>query len=327
VCAVAGAAPDTGYHLLKKYPLGGEGGWDYLTLDSAARRLYIARATRVMVVDADSGKLVGEIPDTPGVHGIALAPELGRGFTSNGREGTVSIFELKDLKVLGRVKVGENPDAILYDSASGRVFVFNGRSRDASVIDAAAGTVVGTIPLEGKPEFGVSDGQAKVFVNLEDTSQVAALDSRRLSVVARWPLAPCQEPTGLAMDQKNRRLFAGCSNKLMAVLDADSGRVVTTLPIGAGVDAGAFDPETGLAFSSNGDGTLTVVHEDSPNAFRVLENAPTQPRARTMALDAKTHQIFLVTAEFSPTPAATPEQPRPRPPMLPNSFVVLVMGK
>jgi DNA-binding beta-propeller fold protein YncE len=326
LCVAAGAAT-AGYHLLKKYPLGGEGGWDYLTLDSAARRLYIARATRVMVVDADSGTVVGEIPDAPGVHGVALVPELGRGFTSNGREGSVSIFELKSLKVVGRVKAGENPDAIMYDPASRRVFAFNGRSKDATAIDAAAGTVVGTVALGGKPEFAVSDEKGKVFVNLEDTAEVLALDSGMLSVLSRWPLAPCQEPTGLAMDRKNRRLFVGCSNRLMAIVDADTGRVLTTLPIGGGVDATAFDPDTGYAFSSNGEGTLTVVHEDSPNSFSVVENVPTQPRARTMTLDAKTHNVFLVTAEFGSPPAPTPDQPRPRPPMLPGSFVVLVMGR
>ncbi|PYX92075.1 MAG: hypothetical protein DMG71_18850, partial [Acidobacteria bacterium] len=248
LAALAESAPD--YHLVKTYKLGGEGGWDYLTLDPDARRLYISRATHVIVLNVDSGKPVGDIPDTPGVHGIALAPGLGRGFTSNGREGTVSIFDLKTLKTLSKVKVGDNPDAILYDAATKRVFTFNGKSDDATAIDAEKGTVVGTIKLEGKPEFAVTDEKGGVFVNLEDKSQLLALDPAKLAVKSRWPLAPCEEPSGLAMDRKNRRLFAGCDNKVMAVVDADSGKVITTLPIGGGVDATAYDDETKLAFAS-----------------------------------------------------------------------------
>lgn len=316
-----------GYHLVKTYKLGGEGGWDYLTLDPEARRLYISRATHVIVLDADSGKTVGDIADTPGVHGIALAPEFGRGFTSNGREGTVSIFDLKTLKTLNKVKVGDNPDAILYDPATKRVFTFNGRSHDASAIDAEKGTVLATIKLEGKPEFAVTDEKGGVFVNIEDKSQLDAIDPDKLAVKSSWPLAPCQEPSGLAIDRKNRRLFAGCDNKMMAVVDADSGKVITTLPIGEGVDANGYDDATKLAFASCGEGVLTVVREDSPDKYSVAENAKTQERARTMALDPKTHQVYLVTAKFGPAPAPTADQPRPRPPVLPDSFVVLVMGK
>ena len=325
LAAVAESAPD--YHLVKTYKLGGEGGWDYLTLDPDARRLYISRATHVIVLNVDSGKPVGDIPDTPGVHGIALAPGLGRGFTSNGREGTVSIFDLKTLKTLSKVKVGDNPDAILYDAATKRVFTFNGKSDDATAIDAEKGTVVGTIKLEGKPEFAVTDEKGGVFVNLEDKSQLLALDPAKLAVKSRWSLAPCEEPSGLAMDRKNRRLFAGCDNKVMAVVDADSGKVITTLPIGGGVDATAYDDETKLAFASCGEGVLTVVREESPDKFSVAENAKTEPKARTMALDPKTHQVYLVTAKFGPAPAPTADQPHPRPPVLPDSFVVLVMGK
>ena len=325
LAALAESAPD--YHLVKTYKLGGEGGWDYLTLDPDARRLYISRATHVIVFDIVSGKTVGDIPDTPGVHGIALAPGLGRGFTSNGREGTVSIFDLKTLKTLSKVKVGDNPDAILYDAATKRVFTFNGKSDDATAIDAEKGTVVGTIKLEGKPEFAVTDEKGGVFVNLEDKSQLLALDPAKLAVKSRWPLAPCEEPSGLAMDRKNRRLFAGCDNKVMAVVDADSGKVITTLPIGGGVDATAYDDETKLAFASCGEGVLTVVREESPDKFSVAENAKTEPKARTMALDPKTHQVYLVTAKFGPAPAPTADQPHPRPPVLPDSFVVLVMGK
>src|SRR5579872_6487505 len=326
--ATFSAAADPGYHVIKTYKLGGEGGWDYLTLDSSSRRLYISRATHVMVIDADSGKSVGDIPDTPGVHGIALAPELGRGFTSNGREGTVSIFDLKTLKPISKVQsVGENPDAILFDPATNRVFTFNGRSHNSTAIDAANGNIVGKIELGGKPEFGVSTGKGELFVNIEDKSELVAIDPKELKVKSRWPLAPCESPSGLAMDIKNRRLFVGCDNKMMAVVNADSSKVITTLPIGDGVDADRFDPDNKLAFASCGEGVLTVVKEDSPDKFSVVQNVKTQRGARTMELDSKTHRIYLVTAKFGPPPAATAEQPHPRPTILPDSFEVLVVGK
>src|SRR6202049_926541 len=264
LAAAAVAAAGPGYHIMATYKLGGDGGWDYLTVDAAARRLYISRATHVMVVDADSGKSVGDIADTPGVHGIALAPELGRGFVSNGREGTVSIFDLKTLATSSKVKVGDNPTAILYDPATKRVFTFNGRSQDSTAIDAASGKVLGTIKLDGKPEFAASDAKGEIFVNIEDKSELTVIDPNKLEVKAKWPLAPCTEPSGLAIDRKNRRLFAGCDNKMMAVVDADSGKVLATPAIGEGVDATSFDPETNLAFASCGrDGVLTVVKEDS----------------------------------------------------------------
>lgn len=321
--------PSLGYRILKIYKLGGIEGWDYLTLDGASRRLFISRSTHVMVADADSGKLLGDIPDTPGVHGIALAPELGRGFTSNGREGTVSIFELESLKLIAKVKAGENPDAILYDPATREVFTFNGKSQDATAIDAGKGTVAGTIPLGGKPEFGVSDGRGTLFVNLEDKSELLAIDAKKLKVKSRWPLAPCEEPTGLALDQKNRRLFSGCHNKLMAVLDADSGKVLTTLPIGAGVDATAFDPENGLAYASCGDGTLTIVKEESPSSFKVVQVVPTMQGARTMTLDPKTHNALLVRAQIGPPPDPhSLGESRIRGPIIvADSFIVLVVGE
>jgi len=327
VLVTSGLAAAPGYHEVKTYKLGGEGGWDYLTFDHPSNRLYISRSTHVIVIDADSGKPVGDIPDTPGVHGIALAPEFGRGFVSNGREGTVTVFDLKSLKALNRIKVGENPDAILYDPASKRIFTFNGRSDDVTAIDAAKGEVVGTIKVDGKPEFAVSDVRGEIFVNIEDKSEIMALDPNKLAVKSRWPLAPCEEPTGLAIDRKHRRLFSGCSNKLMAIVDADSGKLISTLPIGEGVDATAFDPDTGLAFASCGEGVLTVVHEDSPDKFSVAENVPTKRGARTMALDPVRQRIFLVTAEFGPPPAPTAGQAHPRPTILPDSFVVLVVGK
>ena len=321
------AKPASGYHLVSRIEVGGEGGWDYLTVDSAARRLYVSHATRVVVIDLDKKAVVGEIPDTNGVHGIAIVPELGRGFTSNGRDNNVTVFDLKTLKAIAQVKTGTNPDAIIYDPASRRVFAFNGRSNDATAIDAASGNVAGTVAVGGKPEFAVADGKGTVYVNIEDKSEIVAMDSNKLTVKARWPLAPGEEPSGLAMDRKTRRLFAVCSNKKMIVMNADNGHVVADLPIGGGTDAAAFDPETNLAFSSNGEGTLTVVHEDSADKYSVVENVTTQRGARTMALDPKTHTVYLATAQFGPPPAATPDRPRPRPSIVPGSFVILVFGK
>src|SRR5713101_2180638 len=289
------AAP--GYHLLKKIEVGGEGGWDYLSVDSAGRRLYVSRSTRVMVFDVDTGKSVGEIPDTPGVHGIAIADDLGRGFTSNGRDASVTIFDLKTLKPIGKVKVGTNPDCILYDPATHRVFAFNRGSSDVSAIEAKTGEVAGLIPLGGHPEFATADGKGMVFVNLDNKSEVVAIDSKKLEVKAHWPVAPAEDCSGMAIDRKHSRLFSVCGNKKMAVMDANTGKVVADVPIGGGPDAAGFDPETSLAFSSNGEGTLTVVHEDSPDKYTVVANVPTQRGARTMALDPKTHNVFLATAQ------------------------------
>jgi YVTN family beta-propeller protein len=327
---VEAAAPSlgpSGYHALKTIKLGGEGFWDYLAFDPPTRRLFISRGAKVVVLDVDSEKVVGEIPDTAGVHGIAFAPDLGDGFTSNGGSGTVTIFDLKTLQVIGQVQAGTNPDAIVYDPSTKRVFTMNGRSDDATAIDAAKATVAGTIALGGRPEFAVADGAGHIYVNLEDKSEELQIDSRNLVITARWPMAPCVSPSGLAIDAAHRRLFAGCHNRMMAVIDADTGKVVATPAIGLGVDANAFDPGTGFAFSSNGAGSLTVIHEASPDAFSVVEEVPTQPGARTMALDPKTHQVFLVTADFAPVPAPTPDNPHPRGGMVPDSFVVLVFGR
>jgi YVTN family beta-propeller protein len=320
-------AADSGYHLVRTYKLGGEGGWDYLTLDSSSRRLFISRATHVAVIDVDTGASLGDIPDTPGVHGIALAPELGRGFISNGREGTVTILDMQSLKPITKIKAGENPDAILYDPSSKRVFAFNGHTHDVTVIDAKSLAVLRTIKLEGTPEFAVSDAHGQIFVNIEDKSQIDAIDPQKLVVTAHWPLAPCEQPSGLAIDRKNYRLFAGCDNQLMAVVDAHNGRVISTPAIGKGVDANAFDPDTDLAFASCGEGVLSVVKEKTPDEFAAIENVPTQPGARTMALDEKTHNVVLVTAKFGPPPPPSSDNPHPRRTILPDTFVVLIYGK
>ena len=325
---ISGAAPAPAHYELKqKYVLGGDGGWDYLTYDAAGKRLFISRGTHVMVVDPAKGSVVGDIPDTPGVHGIALAPELGKGFTSNGRENTVTVFDLKTLKQIAKIKLdgAENPDAILYDPASKRVFTFNGRSKNATEIDAEKNSVVTTIPLDGKPEFAVSDEKGTVFVNIEDKSELTSIDPRKGAVLKTWSLAPCEEPSGLAMDRAHRRLFSGCHNKMMAVVNADTGKVIATPAIGEGVDANAFDSSSELAFSSNGDGTLTVVHEESPDKYAVADNARTQRFARTMALDTSNHDVYLVTAEIEEAPPAK-EGERPRRSMKPGTFTLLVMS-
>ena len=324
----AQAFSQSGYHVVKQIKLGGEGGWDILTIDAKTHRLYISRSTHVMVVDVDSGAIVGDIPNTSGVHGIAIDSDLNKGFTSNGRDNSVTVFDLKTLKVIKQIPVGKNPDAIIYDGASKRIFSFNGASNDATAIDPQSETVAGTIALDGKPEFAETDESGHVFVNLEDKSAIAELDSRKLTVLARWPLAPGEEPSGIALDRKHKRLFAACSNKMMVVMNAENGKVITTVPIGSGVDGAGFDAGTEMAFSSNGgDGTLTVIHEDSPDKFSVIENVKTQRGARTMTVDPKTHQIYLVTAEFGPPPAPTPERPRPRPSIVPGTFTLLIVGK
>jgi YVTN family beta-propeller protein len=325
----ASGAPSlgAGYHLTKTIPVGGDGGWDYIAFDGASRRLFISRGTRVIVLDPESGKTVGEIPNLSGVHGIALADDLGRGFISNGRSDTVTAFDLKTLKPLGEWKsTGQNPDCILYDPASHRVFAFNGRSGNVTVFDASSGAVAATIPLGGKPEFAASDRKGSVFVNIEDKNEVVAIDSAKLTAAKRWPLAGCEEPSGMAIDAGHRRLVIGCGNQTAVILDANDGREVAKLPIGKGVDANGFDSGAGLGFASNGEGTLTVMREDSPDSWRVVANAATKQGARTMAVDEKTHDVYLVTADFGPRPEPTATEPHPRPPMVPGSFVVLVVS-
>jgi YVTN family beta-propeller protein len=331
LAASAGAAepPAAGHRVVTSFPVGGDGGWDYLIVDTASRRVFVSRGTHVAVVDADSGKVVGDIPGTEGVHGIALAPELKKGFTSNGRSNTVTVFDLGSLAVTATIKVtGENPDAILYEPVSKRVLTFNGRGKNVTAIDAASGAVAGTLAVGGKPEFAVSDAAGVVYVNIEDTAEVVAFDAKSLAVRGRWKIASCEEPTGLALDPKSKRLFAGCSgNKTLSIMSAADGKALGTVPIGQGCDAVAFDPATGLVYASNGDGTLNVIQETAPGTWVSAQTVATKKGARTMALDSSTHRIYLPAAQYGPAPAATAEVPRPRPPMLPGSFELLVVGR
>jgi DNA-binding beta-propeller fold protein YncE len=318
------SAPD--YKVTGRFPVGGDGGWDYLVSEPSAHRLFVSRGTHVMVVDEVSGRVVGDIPDTEGVHGIALAPELKRGFTSNGRSSTVTVFDLVTLRATSQVKTtGENPDAILFEPVSKRVFTFNGRGKNATAIDATSGTVVGTIPLTGKPEFSATDA-GRVFVNIEDKNEVTVFDAAKLAVEGHWPLAPCEEPTGMAIDVRKGRLFIGCSNRLLVVMSSKDGRIVSKLPIGEHNDAVAFDPETGLAFASNGDGTLTLARETAPDSYAVVQTVVTKKSARTLAVDTRTHRAFLPAADFGPPPAPTADNPHPRPALVPGSFEILVVG-
>jgi DNA-binding beta-propeller fold protein YncE len=311
------------YKLSKEIKVGGEGGWDYLAVDAAGRRLYVSHATEVVVIDLEKGAVIGKIEDTPGIHGIAVAPDLGRCFTSNGKEAKASIVDAKTLKTISKVDTGENPDAILYEPARQEVYTFNGRGKSATVFEGKTGKVVATIPLDGKPEFAVLDPEAKrVYCNLEDKSVVVALNIDDHKVEARWPIAPGEAASGLAIDLKNHRLFAGCDNKLMVMMDSRDGKVIATVPIGQGVDACAFDPATRLAFSSCGDGTVTVAREDTPGKLTVVQTLKTMRGSKTMALDPKTHDIYLGAAEFGQTPAGT----KGRPPVIPGSFKVLVFG-
>jgi len=325
---VIAAAPKRppAYHVAREIKLGGEGRWDYITVDTAGNRLFIARQTRIMVVDPADGRLLGEIAGIDGAHGVALDYRTGHGFATAGRSGTVTMFDLKSLKVLGTAPAADDADAILYDPASQQVFTFNGDANSASVVDPVSGKSVAIIPLGGKPEFGVSSGSGRLYVNIEDKAEVAEIDAAAHRVLRRWSLAPCTEPTGLAIDRVHHRLFSGCHNKVMAISDASVGKLITTVPIGGGVDGNAFDPATGLAFSSNGEGTVTVVHEDSPRSFRRIATVPTRRGARTMALDPRSHQIFTVTADLGPTPDSTAQEPHPRPPVIPGTFTLIVLA-
>jgi len=314
----------SGYRIANKIHLDGDGGWDYLTMDDATGRLYISHSTIVQVLDINTQKVVGTIPDTKGVHGIALARDFNKGFISNGKDTSVTIINLRTLQTIMKVKVtGNNPDAILYDPFTKKVLTFNGRSSNSTVIDASSNKVVGTIELPGKPEFSVTDGKGKVYVNLEDKSLVCLINMVTMKVEKTWPVAPGEEPSGLAFDIVNHRLFSVCGNKLMIVSDADNGNIVAKLDIGDRVDGVAYDPELKRIYSSNGEGTMTVVQQENKDTYKVLENFPTQRGAKTITLNPRTHKIYLSTAEFEPVPAATKENPHPRPPVKTNTFSIL----
>jgi DNA-binding beta-propeller fold protein YncE len=318
-------AADDPYRVAQRFSIGGDGGWDYPSIDPGTHLLYLARANRVLVVDTDSGKTVGEIADTAGVHGIALAPELNRGFISCGQANLVKVFDLKSRAVIASIATGDGPDAIVYEPTTQRVLALNGRGKSATVIDARSNTVVATIALAGKPEFARADGSGRVFVNIEDTAELVRIDAASASVTARWPLPQCEEPSGLALDAVHHRGFSTCGNQVLAVTDLESGRAVARVPIGKGVDGGEFDAATQTAFSANGEGSLTVIRERDPDHYTVLQTLATQRSARTLALDTASHRLYLPAAQLNPPAAATADNPRPRPVPVPGSFVVLVV--
>jgi YVTN family beta-propeller protein len=315
---------DSKFKIANKFDIIGDNGWDYLTSDDSSGRLFISHGNMVQVVDEKSGVIIGTIPDTKGVHGIAIANDLNKGYISNGRDSSVTVFDLKTLSVLAKIKVtGRNPDAILYDYFSHKVFTFNGGSSNSTVIDANEDKVIETIKLDGKPEFSTTNGKGKIYVNIEDKSKVCVINSVTLKVEKNWPIAPGDGPSGMAIDDENQRLFLVCGNKLMVVIDNESGKVVTTLPIGERVDGVAFDPGRKCAYSSNGDGTITVVKEENKDQFKVLENVITQKGARTITINKITHHLFLPTAEYNPASPPTADNPRPRPSIKPGTFVIL----
>jgi len=326
-------AADSGYRLIKKYSFGAAEGstreyFDYITVDSAPRRVYLSHGTEIKVIDADTGALVANIAGLKQAHGVALAKEFGRGFISDGAEGKVVIFDLETLKATGEAKADTDADCVIYDPFSKRVFVMNGDPHSSTVIDAKSGSVVGTIDLGGGPEFAVADGSGTVYVNLEDKSELVAIDSSSLKIKSRWPLAPLGAPTALAMDVPHHRLFAAGRNpQMLVVLDSESGKVLQSFPISAGVDAAAYDPETALLFVSTREGMLHIFHEDSPNKFSEAETVKTEFGAKTMGLDTKTHNIFLDTADFAPAPAPTADRPHPQRPAIQGTFRVLVFGR
>ncbi len=314
------------YRITHTYVLGGDGSWDYVVPDPPSHRLFIGRQNRVMVVDEDTGTLLGEVTGIQGAHGTAIASSSGRGFATSGNDQSVVMFDLKTLKTLGRIPAAEDADAVIYDPASDRVFTFNGDAHSSTVIDPHAGRAIATIALGGKPEYGVSAGDGKVYANLTDTSEVVEIDAKAASVLRRWPTAPCKQPVSMAIDTVRHRLFSGCRSGVMAVSDIDAAKVVATLPIGTGVDGAVYDPASGDAFASNADGTLTVVHQDTPDTYRVLQTLQTAPGSRNMGLDATNHRIFVVSAKFGPPPPAPPGG-RSRPPVLPGTFSLMVIER
>lgn len=325
---VQSAPADTSLSVVQRWKLGGAGGWDYLTLDAAGNRLFVSRGTRVDVVDTRSGKIVGSIPNTSGIHGIALAEDLGRGYTSNGRSDSVTMFDLATLKKLKEAQIpGHNPDAILFEPAGKHIWTFNGRSKDVTVLDAESLAVVRTLAVPDKPEFAVDDGEGHIFVNIEnEAGQLVVLDSKQLTVKATWMLPGCASPSGLAIDRAHHRLFSVCDEKVMVVTDAVSGGQIAKLAIGEGPDAAAYDAKRGLVFSSNGDGTLSIFHQVTPDRYQFVQAVKTQRGARTMALDSASGKVYLVSADFEAPPAPTSEAPHPRPTPTPESFSVLTVG-
>jgi 40-residue YVTN family beta-propeller repeat len=317
------------YRVLQRIPIPGDGGYDYLYLDDSAKRLYVSHGTEVAVLDSTSGAIIGVITGLAGVHGISIVPGLGKGFITNGKSGMVTVFDPKTLKSTGEIKsTGKNPDALIYDPSSRRLFVFNHGSGQVTVIDPATNVVTATLDVGGALEFARADGQGRVWVNVEDRNEIVRIDSKRMAIAGRFPLAPCEEPTGLALDAKNRRLFVGCGNRMMAVVNASSGKVTATVAIGPGVDGTDFDATTGDVFNGCGkDGTLSVIHQDAADKYHVVQNLSTQLRARTLVLDSTSHRVFLSAAQFGDMPAPSAADPKPRAPTLPGTFVVLVVGK
>lgn len=314
------------YTITHTYTIGGEGGWDYVIPDAPNHRLFVARGNRVSVVDMNTGQLIAEIPGINGAHGIALVSDIGRGFATSGNDSSILMFDSKSYKGLLKIRAGDDADAIIYDPASKHIFSFNGDANTSTVVDPRRGTVIANIPLGGKPEYGQSSRDGMVYVNIEDSSQIVEIDTKTNAVTRRWSLAPCKNPSSLAIDIRRQRLFSGCRNGLMAISNYKTGTVVATVPIGQGVDGAGYDPVLRDAYASNGDGTLTVIHQDSPNKYSVVENVPTGERARTMGLDPATHRIYLASAKFGPPPAeSTATNPRRRPPMLPGSFTIIVV--
>lgn len=320
-------SPSQPFAVLDTWHIGGDGGWDYLTVDPHAHRLYIGRSNRIQIVDTHSGKLLHEITGMKGVHGVALDPRGQLGYISDGGANTVHVFDRATLQVTASIPAGQNPDAILFEPATRRVFAFNGRSQSATVIDAATNKVLQTIPLPGKPEFAQTDDKGAVYFNVEDKNQIARIDAKSMAVTAVWPIAPCDSPSGLAIDRVGHRLFSVCHNNVMTVVDTRTGHVVATPAIGKGPDGDRYDARRHLVFSSNGEGSLTIIAQDSPDSYRALQTLPTQRGARTLALDRSNGHVYVVTASFGPAPAAIAQNPRPRPTILPDSFVVLVVGK
>ena len=325
VAGLSALGADAPYRFVKEIPVGGEGGWDYLSVEAVARRLYVTHASCVVVIDLEKDAVVGTVTNTPGVHGFALAPELHRGFASNGRENSVSIVDLQTLQTLARVPTGENPDAILFEPGRREVYSFNGRGHSVTVIDAASTNVVATIALPGQPEFAAADPAAgRVYCNIEDQNEVVAIDTRTHQIVNIWPTAPGEEPAGLAFDPVMHHLFIGCHNQMMVMMNSTNGAVVATVPIGQGVDANVFEPGTRLVFSSCGEGTVTIARADESGKLTVVQTLATERSARTMALDPVTHRICLASARFEPLPEAAPGAPRPRPKIIPGSMKILV---